>query len=126
MTVWYRSPELLLGARHYTPAIDMWSMGCIYGELLGLRPMFKGEEAKVEMGGKKGGVPFQRDQMTKVVEVLGSVDRGSSRAIPVCRTLTASYLDRQSMADRHADARVQPALATRPVSFALAPSRHWS
>lgn len=79
VTVWYRSPELLLGARHYTPAIDLWSMGCIFGELLGLRPMFKGEEAKVDMGVKKGGVPFQRDQMTRVVEVLGSVDRESRR-----------------------------------------------
>ncbi|GAA5932926.1 hypothetical protein JCM3775_005266 [Rhodotorula graminis] len=74
VTVWYRSPELLLGARHYTPAIDMWSMGCIYGELLGLRPMFKGEEAKMELGAKKGGVPFQRDQLTRVLEVLGTVD----------------------------------------------------
>lgn len=78
VTVWYRSPELLLGARHYTPAIDQWSMGCIFGELVGLRPMFKGEEAKVEAGaerGKKGGVPFQKDQMSRVVEVLGSIDR---------------------------------------------------
>lgn len=75
VTVWYRSPELLLGARHYTPAIDMWSMGCIYGELLGLRPMFKGEEAKIELGAKKGGVPFQRDQLTRVIEVLGSINR---------------------------------------------------
>jgi cyclin-dependent kinase 8/11 len=55
-------------------------MGCIYGELLGLRPMFKGEEAKVEMGaGKKGGVPFQRDQMSRVVEVLGNIDREFER-----------------------------------------------
>lgn len=77
VTVWYRSPELLLGARHYTPAIDMWSMGCIYGELLGLRPMFKGEEAKIELGAKKGGVPFQRDQLTRVLEVLGTIDRAS-------------------------------------------------
>ncbi|GAA5839653.1 hypothetical protein JCM3766R1_000931 [Sporobolomyces carnicolor] len=74
VTVWYRSPELLLGARHYTPSIDVWSLGCIYGEMLGLRPMFKGEEAKIEMGSKKGGVPFQRDQMSRVIEVLGSVD----------------------------------------------------
>ena len=37
--------------------------------------MFKGEEAKIEMGSKKGGVPFQRDQMSRVIEVLGSVDR---------------------------------------------------
>ncbi|SCZ87881.1 BZ3500_MvSof-1268-A1-R1_Chr2-3g05349 [Microbotryum saponariae] len=76
VTVWYRSPELLLGARHYTPSIDLWSLGCIFGELLALRPMFKGEEAKVEIGaGKKGGVPFQKDQMTRVIEVLGSIER---------------------------------------------------
>ncbi|GAA5933578.1 uncharacterized protein JCM15063_001353 [Sporobolomyces koalae] len=74
VTVWYRSPELLLGARHYTPSIDVWSLGCIYGEMLGLRPMFKGEEAKIEIGSKKGGVPFQRDQMSRVIEVLGSID----------------------------------------------------
>ncbi|KWU41408.1 Pkinase-domain-containing protein, partial [Rhodotorula sp. JG-1b] len=73
VTVWYRSPELLLGARHYTPSIDIWSIGCIYGELLGLRPMFKGEEAKIDAGTKKGGVPFQRDQLSRVVEVLGSI-----------------------------------------------------
>lgn len=82
MTVWYRSPELLLGARHYTPSIDLWSMGCIFGELLGLRPMFKGEEAKVEVGGergKKGGVPFQKDQMGRVIEVLGNIDSAFRR-----------------------------------------------
>lgn len=39
--------------------------------------MFKGEEAKIEMGSKKGGVPFQRDQMSRVIEILGSVDRRS-------------------------------------------------
>lgn len=43
--------------------------------MLYLRPMFKGEEAKIEMGSKKGGVPFQRDQMSRVIEILGSVDR---------------------------------------------------
>ncbi len=46
VTIWYRAPELLLGARHYTTAIDMWSIGCIWGELLALRPMFKGEEPR--------------------------------------------------------------------------------
>lgn len=50
-------------------------MGCIFGELLGLRPMFKGEEAKIEIGaGKKGGVPFQKDQLSRIVEVLGSIE----------------------------------------------------
>ena len=42
--------------------------------------MFKGEEAKVEVGGergKKGGVPFQKDQMGRVIEVLGNIDSES-------------------------------------------------
>ena len=68
VTIWYRAPELLLGSRHYTPAIDLWAVGCIFAELLSLRPIFKGEEAK--MDGKKT-VPFQRHQMQKIVEILG-------------------------------------------------------
>lgn len=42
VTIWYRAPELLLGATHYTPAVDMWAAGCIFGELLTLKPMFPG------------------------------------------------------------------------------------
>jgi len=68
VTIWYRAPELLLGSRHYTPAIDLWAVGCIFAELLSLRPMFKGEEAKQD---SKKAVPFQRSQMTKIAEVLG-------------------------------------------------------
>ena len=33
VTLWYRAPELLLGATEYGPAIDMWSAGCILAEL---------------------------------------------------------------------------------------------
>ncbi|KAJ4351137.1 cyclin-dependent protein kinase [Didymosphaeria variabile] len=68
VTIWYRAPELLLGSRHYTPAVDLWAVGCIFAELLSLRPIFKGEEAK--MDGKKT-VPFQRNQMQKIVEIMG-------------------------------------------------------
>lgn len=42
-TRWYRAPEILLGSPKYTKAVDMWSMGCILGELLGGAPMFPGE-----------------------------------------------------------------------------------
>lgn len=68
VTIWYRAPELLLGSRHYTPAIDLWAVGCIFAELLSLRPIFKGEEAKQDSTKK---VPFQRNQMGKIGEVLG-------------------------------------------------------
>ena len=33
VTIWYRAPELLLGATEYSIAIDMWSVGCIFMEL---------------------------------------------------------------------------------------------
>ena len=46
----------------------MWSVGCIFAELLSLRPIFKGEEAKMD---SKKTVPFQRNQMQKIVEILG-------------------------------------------------------
>jgi cyclin-dependent kinase 8/11 len=72
VTIWYRSPDLLLGARHYTPAIDMWAVGCIFAELLSLRPIFKGEETKMD---SKKTVPFQRNQMGKIVEILGMPTR---------------------------------------------------
>ena len=68
VTIWYRAPELLLGSRHYTPAVDLWAVGCIFAELLSLRPIFKGEEAKMD---SKKTVPFQRNQMQKIVEVMG-------------------------------------------------------
>lgn len=34
VTLWYRAPELLLGARKYSTAVDVWSIGCILAELL--------------------------------------------------------------------------------------------
>ncbi|KAF9880668.1 serine/threonine-protein kinase SSN3 [Colletotrichum karsti] len=68
VTIWYRAPELILGSRHYTPAIDMWAVGCIMAELLSLRPIFKGEEAKMD---SKKTVPFQRNQMQKIVDIMG-------------------------------------------------------
>ena len=43
VTLWYRSPELLLGATDYDFAVDMWSVGCIMGELLVKAPLFPGK-----------------------------------------------------------------------------------
>ena len=69
VTIWYRAPELLLGARHYTPSIDIWAVGCIFAELIGLQPIFKGEEAKMD---SKKTVPFQGNQLQRILEVLGT------------------------------------------------------
>jgi serine/threonine protein kinase len=42
VTLWYRAPELLLGSQRYGPGIDMWSAGCILGELLLNQPLLPG------------------------------------------------------------------------------------
>ncbi|XP_008054920.1 mitogen-activated protein kinase 15 [Carlito syrichta] len=41
-TRWYRAPEVLLSSRWYTPGVDMWSLGCILGEMLRGKPLFPG------------------------------------------------------------------------------------
>uniref|UniRef100_A0A8C1T254 Mitogen-activated protein kinase 15 n=1 Tax=Cyprinus carpio TaxID=7962 RepID=A0A8C1T254_CYPCA len=41
-TRWYRAPEILLGSSRYTKGVDMWSIGCILGEMLLGKPLFPG------------------------------------------------------------------------------------
>ena len=42
-TLWYRPPEILLSDEHYTTAIDMWSVGCIFAEMVTRTPIFPGD-----------------------------------------------------------------------------------
>ena len=42
VTLWYRPPELLLGATDYGAAVDMWSTGCILAELFAGKPIMPG------------------------------------------------------------------------------------
>ena len=42
MTRWYRAPEVILNASEYNKAIDIWSTGCIFAELIGRNPLFPG------------------------------------------------------------------------------------
>ena len=43
ITRWYRPPELLFGARYYSSAVDIWSVGCIFAELMLRIPYLPGE-----------------------------------------------------------------------------------
>merc|ERR1712039_777280 len=43
VTLWYRAPEILLGATHYGLGVDVWSVGCIFAELLKKTPLFPGD-----------------------------------------------------------------------------------
>ena len=43
VTLWYRAPEILLGSRHYSTPVDMWSIGCIFAEMANKKPLFPGD-----------------------------------------------------------------------------------
>lgn len=59
VTLWYRAPEVLLGSRHYSTAIDMWSVGCIFAEMaMQGQPLFPGDS--------------EIDQIFKIFRILGT------------------------------------------------------
>ncbi|KAF6147705.1 hypothetical protein GIB67_003036 [Kingdonia uniflora] len=60
ITLWYRPPELLLGSTKYGPAVDMWSVGCIFAELLQRKPILPGKN--------------EPEQLNKIFELCGSPD----------------------------------------------------
>ncbi|XP_033129356.1 cyclin-dependent kinase B2-1-like [Brassica rapa] len=43
VTLWYRAPEVLLGATHYSTAVDMWSVGCVFAELVTNQAILAGD-----------------------------------------------------------------------------------
>lgn len=42
VTRWYRAPEVVLNTTSYTEIVDLWSVGCVFAELLGRKPIFPG------------------------------------------------------------------------------------
>ncbi|ONL96830.1 MAP kinase3 [Zea mays] len=58
VTRWYRAPELLLNSTDYSAAIDVWSVGCIFMELIDRRPLFPGRD--------------HMHQMRLITEVIGT------------------------------------------------------
>lgn len=89
VTRWYRAPELILLEKDYGPAIDMWSVGCIFAELLGMmkesaptyldrKPLFPGKSCfplspDKNVREERGGFPFSKnDQLAVIFEVIGS------------------------------------------------------
>eukprot|EP00756_Hemistasia_phaeocysticola_P023032 Hpha_TRINITY_DN15868_c2_g12::TRINITY_DN15868_c2_g12_i1::g.192145::m.192145/K04371/MAPK1_3; mitogen-activated protein kinase 1/3 len=50
VTRWYRPPELLLMCQQYTPAVDIWSTGCIFAEMMNRKPLFPGKDYLHQLG----------------------------------------------------------------------------
>ncbi|XP_057981075.1 mitogen-activated protein kinase 7-like [Malania oleifera] len=79
VTRWYRAPELLLGSDTYGASIDVWSVGCIFAEILGRKPIFPGTDCF--------------DQLKLIISVLGSRLEADLAFIvnPKARTFISSY-----------------------------------
>ncbi|CAG8572274.1 644_t:CDS:2 [Funneliformis caledonium] len=60
VTLWYRAPEILLGSPQYSTGVDMWSVGCIFAEILKKAALFQGES--------------EIDQIFKIFSILGTPD----------------------------------------------------
>uniref|UniRef100_A0A6B2FZB2 Cyclin-dependent kinase 1 (Trinotate prediction) n=1 Tax=Myxobolus squamalis TaxID=59785 RepID=A0A6B2FZB2_MYXSQ len=58
VTLWYRCPEVLLGASRYACSVDIWSVGCIFGEMATTQPIFYGDS--------------EIDQLFKIFQTLGT------------------------------------------------------
>ncbi|XP_073908299.1 LOW QUALITY PROTEIN: cyclin-dependent kinase 2-like [Castor canadensis] len=60
VTLWYRAPEILLGCKYYSTAVDIWSLGCIFAEMVTRRALFPGDS--------------EIDQLFRIFRTLGTPD----------------------------------------------------
>ncbi|NXP05142.1 CDK3 kinase, partial [Thinocorus orbignyianus] len=58
VTLWYRAPEILLGCKYYSTAVDIWSIGCIFAEMVTRKPLFPGDS--------------EIDQLFRIFRTLGT------------------------------------------------------
>uniref|UniRef100_A0A453N3D9 Protein kinase domain-containing protein n=1 Tax=Aegilops tauschii subsp. strangulata TaxID=200361 RepID=A0A453N3D9_AEGTS len=58
VTLWYRAPEILLGARQYSTPVDVWSVGCIFAEMVNQKPLFPGDS--------------EIDELFKIFRIMGT------------------------------------------------------
>ncbi|KAK8762926.1 hypothetical protein V5799_034463 [Amblyomma americanum] len=58
VTLWYRAPEVLLGAQRYSTPVDIWSIGCIFVEMVTRKPLFHGDS--------------EIDQLFRIFRTLGT------------------------------------------------------
>mmetsp|Transcript_122764 Transcript_122764/g.354872 ORF Transcript_122764/g.354872 Transcript_122764/m.354872 type:complete len:296 (+) Transcript_122764:136-1023(+) len=63
VTLWYRAPDVLMGSRKYSTPVDIWSVGCIFAEMVNGRPLFPGAT--------------DADQLQKIFKCLGTPSEAS-------------------------------------------------
>lgn len=90
VTRWYRAPELLCQSPYYGKGVDIWSVGCIFAELLTHEAFFRGENPQHQLEvivSKIGCPPMQRLGFVESQAAMQSIMRYANRAPPAFNTL---------------------------------------
>lgn len=58
VTLWYRAPDILMGSKDYNTSVDIWSVGCIFAEIVTKKPLFPGKN--------------EDDQLYKIFKIRGT------------------------------------------------------
>jgi len=97
ITLWYRPPEILLGATQYGPPVDVWSAGCIFFELLLGKPLFTG---KTEM-----------DQLQLIFDMLGTPSPNSWTGLNDLKLLRTGQVSIPTEDSHRKQAKLRPKYA---------------
>lgn len=57
VTLWYRAPDILLGSKNYTTSVDVWSVGCIFAEMITKKAIFAGND--------------ECEQLQRIIKLMG-------------------------------------------------------
>jgi len=93
VTICYRAPELLLGSRDYGPEIDMWSIGCVFCELLTGVILFKENNS-------------EKDQLNKIFSICGTPDEKKWPGVtklPLWELLSQKHVYQNSLREKFKD-----------------------
>lgn len=114
VTRWYRAPELLFGARHYTFAIDNWAIGAIFAEMMLRIPYLPGKD--------------DADQLTVTIQALGTPTEANwpgVSSLPLYNSLTVYPPPERAEMRRRFPALTEEALDLLEGLLTLAPMRRW-
>ncbi|XP_043975323.1 serine/threonine-protein kinase NLK isoform X3 [Gambusia affinis] len=93
VTQYYRAPEILMGSRHYSNSIDIWSVGCIFAELLGRRILFQAQSPiqQLDLITDLLGTPSMEAMRTACEGARAHILRGTHKqpSLPVLYTLSS-------------------------------------
>lgn len=114
VTLWYRPPCVLLGGRHYTTAVDMWSVGTIFAEMATGVPLFPGDS--------------EIDQIFKIFRLLGTPSTETWPALPQMPDFKPTFPKwrRQNVAQQLAPEMSQPAVRLLERMLEIDPARRIS